>query len=120
MIAVTIFGDLRQHKLLAVRAVGTGLLTILAATALKYRITSESWANGLVAFWSLTWLSFLLAGWVVGATHRRHRLPMLVAFTAYAAFAKGWLYVSTSTITGMWRTRYALYWTSPLPVPDFV
>ena len=97
--------DLRHHKRLALRAVGVGLLVILAATVLKYRITSQPWASGLLAFRLLTLLSFLLAGWAIGLTHRNHKLAMLFAFAVYAGFAKTWLYT----------THFHRYWKEENP-----
>ena len=48
----------------------------------------------MVVFWLLTWLSFLLTGWVVGLTHRRYKAAMLMAIVFYAVFAKAWVYTS--------------------------
>ena len=94
IILTTALGDLRHHKLLALRAAATGLFVILTAGALKSRVTSQPWADGLAVYWILTWLSFFLTGWVVGLTHRRHKAAMLMAFVFYAVFAKAWVYTS--------------------------
>ena len=61
-VVTTAAGDLRQHKLLALRAVGIGILVILPASAFKYQITSHPWAGGLIAFWTFTLLSFAFCG----------------------------------------------------------
>jgi hypothetical protein len=86
--------DLRGHKLLALRAVATGTVTIVVASAVKFSVTLNSLASGLVIYWILTLLSFLFAGWVVGRTHRQHRAGMVLAFLCYAVLAKSWLYTS--------------------------
>ncbi|HYI95761.1 MAG TPA: hypothetical protein VEX68_19630 [Bryobacteraceae bacterium] len=110
IVLTTGWGDLWHHKLLGLRAAATGLLVILTAGTVKSRLTAQTWADGLVVFWVLTLLSFMLTGWVVGLTHRRYKAAMLIAFVFYALFAKAWVYTS----------HFQHYWNMSEPYKFFV
>jgi hypothetical protein len=74
---------IRDHKLLALRAVAVGF-----ATEFLFVFLWEFWALNLVIFsimqWmtqvSITLLTQTATGWIVARTHRTHQLPMVLAF----------------------------------------
>jgi len=80
--------EILSHKLLALQAVFTGVVLILALTQLQRRAADAGWGDGQVAFWVLTCAAFALAGWSIGARYPKHRAAMVTAFAAYALVAK--------------------------------
>lgn len=107
LLARRIVRDLRQHKCLAIRAVLTGMLALFAGMLARQHITpSVSWSNGRVEFWFITFSMLLLAGRLVGITHRKHNLAMLAAFGLYVVFARAWVY--TTHFDHYWS------WSNPL------
>src|SRR5260370_5276313 len=69
LVALTAVGDIWNHKLLAVRAIATGLIAMLPLRAIRFHLASQRWGDNPFVFWSLTFLSFGFAGWVVAQTH---------------------------------------------------
>jgi len=91
--------DVRRHPLLALRAVGIGLLTLFviflpAPSLLRVGHTLSDWAYSIGPYWlalrpnGLTWLpsivnpiGFAVSGWVVARTNRSHGVAMLLPWT---------------------------------------
>ena len=90
MALVTVWADLRGHKLLAVRAIVVGLLVVMPLRALR----EEFGLHGWWIFWVWQLAMFALAGWVVARTHREFRPAMVLAFAGYVVFARAWLVVT--------------------------
>ena len=85
--------DVREHKLLAVRAVVTGFAVLFVSYQCTWSLLNSVhgalWINGhwyqpgqlLVSFW-YPWVSFggAASGWIVGRLYRAHRASMTFAF----------------------------------------
>jgi hypothetical protein len=72
-----IWDAIRDHKLLALRAVATGF-----ATEYLFILLWRIWGNGLseAVNLCLVLLTETATGWVVARTHRAHRFPMVFAY----------------------------------------
>jgi hypothetical protein len=91
--------DVRRHPLLALRAVGIGLLTLFvvflpAPSLLRVGRTASDWAYSVGPYWlalrpnALTWLpsilnpmAFTASGWMIARTNRSHGIAMLLPWT---------------------------------------
>jgi hypothetical protein len=96
-VAASILADVRQHKLLAVRAALTG---IVAASILRFLLfwIAQTPVGSLVEAFTResrhiffgTWAPLLTmtgAGWLVGRLHRGHALPMVLTFAVVILIA---------------------------------
>lgn len=98
------FKDLRANRLLAARAVLTALVVIVSGMYVRALVTPHLlWAGERTGFWFISGCTLMLAGWLVGVTHRHHRLATLTALVCYAILAKTWVYAS----------HFRHYWSLP-------
>jgi hypothetical protein len=81
-----IFNAIRDHKLLAVRAIATGFaveyLCLLLWWKFSYLLPPQRMlsAQGWTTQLSIVLLTQTVTGWVVARTHRAHQVPMLLLF----------------------------------------
>ena len=86
---ISIWGAIRDHKVLALRAVATGF-----ATEFLFTFLWEFWGPELAMFsimqWmtqvSVTLLTQVATGWVVARTHRAHQVLMVLVFLVCILF----------------------------------
>jgi hypothetical protein len=81
---VGIWVAIREHKVLALRAVATGfaiefLFIFLWNRAPELQLPRFSIAAWMIQF-SVTLLTQVATGWVVARTHRAHQIPMVLVF----------------------------------------
>jgi hypothetical protein len=88
-IALTVARDIRDHKLLAVRAIATGWVLQFAWLGFVRFAQPRAyvWHEGPIVYWQLmflstftTWPAFV--GWVVGRTHLAQQAAMVLLYTA--------------------------------------
>jgi hypothetical protein len=94
-IADSVARNLRDHKVLAVRAIATGWLMNLAwGQVLGLASRHELWRRHLGLYDALLLSSFVawpaMVGWVVARTHRAQQASMVLAYAASLAIVAIW------------------------------
>jgi hypothetical protein len=94
-IADSVARDLRDHKLLAVRAVATGWAVNLAwAQVMGVASRHELWRRHMGLYEALFFFTLLvwpaITGWVVARTHRAQQAAMVLAYAASVAISNIW------------------------------
>jgi hypothetical protein len=103
--AVAVQRDIRNHKLLALRAVVTGWVLSLGWVWFMQqlfhfpRLTLGPDTGFILMFDCLTWLHWILIGWVVARTHRSHPVAMALAYFV-------WVTVANACSTGRFWFAY--------------
>jgi hypothetical protein len=94
--AVAVQRDVRNHKLLALRAIATGWILSFGWYWFMQqlfhfpRLTLASDTGFLLMINCLIWLHWILIGWIVARTHRSHPLAMALAYFVTLAAVNTW------------------------------
>lgn len=94
-IAASVARDLREHKLLAVRAIVTGWALQWAWEPVwRAAAWHELWRTNIEVFVTLSMFNAfawpVVTGWVVARTHRARQAAMVLAYAASAATYAAW------------------------------